>query len=255
MTTGEFIGEQTDMGDRPWFKVWAREALASPDLNSLSDHEERIWWRLMMLGSIQEPRWHVRMEAEALARMCATTKPKLQRALKTMEGLGMVSLEADGIRLPNAPKYQETPEAQRKRRQREREKGRDDDRDTPRDMSREMSRDCPTESHDRGQRTEDRDKDLCAADAAKPAKRITKAFRDKMREEFPGLDEPEEFDKATNHVSYDKAKDKQRYYRNWLRRADEWRREREGRRPKPKGGYDGEIIWNFPETYALRDAQ
>jgi hypothetical protein len=73
---------------------------------------------------------------------------------------------------------------------------------------------------------EQTDTEPIAADAAQPSKRITKAFREQMRQEYPDVDEAEQFDKATNHVAYRKAIDKQRYYRNWLKRADEWKRDR-----------------------------
>jgi len=113
----------SEQGPVPWFKHWGKESLGSSDLNALSDHEERIWWRLLAVGCGQPERWHINVPREALARLCASTPTKFAAALVTFERRGMVSLESGEVFLVNAQKYQETPEARRKRMQRERDAG------------------------------------------------------------------------------------------------------------------------------------
>jgi hypothetical protein len=103
------------VADQPWFKVWAKASLGSLDLNSLLDHEERIWWRLLCVASEEEERWHVTMAAPALARFCATTPPKLTAALALFTRKGMLTADPGGWWVTNWEKYQETPEAKRKR--------------------------------------------------------------------------------------------------------------------------------------------
>ena len=109
------------------------------------------------------------------------------------------------------------------------------------------------ESRGEEKRVEEKRVEDAPAGAAKepPAKRITDSFRQEMRKTFPDIDEEEEFDRATNHTAYRKAIDKQRYYRNWLRRATEFAAERAVQRPpvpasqwvEPPGGtLPGEVV-------------
>ena len=130
------------MAENRWFKVWGREVLASVDLNSLTDHEERVWWRLLAAASDQEPRWSIE-ETPALARFCVSNTAKLAGALKTFEARGMVARDGALITLTNAEKYQETPEARRKREQRERER----EGVTRPGQTRDMSQDNRVTSH------------------------------------------------------------------------------------------------------------
>jgi len=130
------------MAENRWFKVWGREVLASVDLRSLTDHEERVWWRLMAAASCEEPRWTIE-ESPALAQFCASTPPKFAAALRTFESRRMVSRDGSLITLANAEKYQETPEARRKREQRERERG----SVTSHGQTRDMSQDKRVTSH------------------------------------------------------------------------------------------------------------
>lgn len=118
------------MGTERWFKHWAHASLVSPDLNALTDHEERVWWRLLAVGSIEGERWHVRMQLPALARMCASTPARLRTALLTFAERGMVEMGDGEIIICNAPYWQESPDAKRQRTKRDRDKQRD------------MSRDC-----------------------------------------------------------------------------------------------------------------
>lgn len=109
---------------QPWFKHWGKESIASGDLNSLTDHEERVWWRLLAVACTEPERWRVRIPTEGLARMCASTPAKLKQCIWTFEKRGMVVVEEDGtLFLPNAERYQETPEARRQRNKRDRDKG------------------------------------------------------------------------------------------------------------------------------------
>lgn len=134
------------MAENRWFKVWGREVLASVDLNSLTDHEERVWWRLMAAASDQEPRWTIE-ETPVLARFCVSNSTKLGAALRTFEGRGMVTRAGTLITLTNAEKYQETPEARRKREQRERERKAAEERDKSRGMSRDKGVTSHVTSH------------------------------------------------------------------------------------------------------------
>jgi hypothetical protein len=128
------------MAENRWFKVWGREVLASIDLNSLTDHEERVWWRLLAAASNEEPRWTIEV-TPVVARFCASTPARLGAALATFERRGMIRQEGNCVTFVNAEKYQETPAAKRKREQRERDRARDSDRDPERDMSRDSVRD------------------------------------------------------------------------------------------------------------------
>lgn len=130
------------MAENRWFKVWGREVLASVDLNSLTDHEERVWWRLLAAASDQEPRWTIE-ETPALARFCVSNATKLAAALRTFEARGMILRTGSVITLANAEKYQESSEARRKREQRERER----DGVTRPGQTRDMSRDKRVTSH------------------------------------------------------------------------------------------------------------
>lgn len=126
------------MADQPWFKVWAQPVLGSIDLNNFTDHQERVWWRLLCVASEQPERWHITTSLQALARMCASTPPKTKAALSRFEQLGMVRKdEAGGWWIANWEKYQETPEARRQRLKRERDRERDMSRDKSRPLSRQ----------------------------------------------------------------------------------------------------------------------
>lgn len=115
---------------REWFKVWALKAINSADLDDLSDHEERVWWRLLMWASLEDDRWHIR-NTPKLAGKCASTERKFTEAVAHFQALGMVSLdEAGRLFVTNGPKWNEeterrkpsdNPDATRERQQRSRQ--------------------------------------------------------------------------------------------------------------------------------------
>lgn len=113
------------MSDQPWFKHWGKESLASPDIQSLTDHEFRVWWSLLEVASIQPERWTIRLSRPVLARMCGSSPDKLKKALREIEKRRMVLVdEANGtITICNWQRYQDSPEAARKRKQRQEQAG------------------------------------------------------------------------------------------------------------------------------------
>ena len=231
--------EGVSVSENVWFKHWAKKSLSSDDLASLTDHEERVWWRFLAVASSQDERWTVRLSLkltiEAMARSCASTPPKLRASLARFEAMGMLTAVGGGWLVTNREKYQETPEAKRKREQRERDKHRDLDRD--------MSQDSHAPSHgsllreeDRGQRT-----DLSVAKATsregadaplpKPRKTdLTVGFRDRMESTYgPQLaDFGETWDFHTDSDYLSKKADKQAYVEGRLKaavkREIEWRK-------------------------------
>src|SRR5689334_7259706 len=111
--------EGVSVPENVWFKHWAKKSLGSADLNSLTDHEERVWWRFLSVASSQEDRWTVRLSLkltlEAIAFSCHSTPAKLKAALARFEAMGMLSAIDGGWVVTNWEKHQETPEAKRKR--------------------------------------------------------------------------------------------------------------------------------------------
>ena len=91
-----------------WFRVWGRDVLLSDSLVELTDHEERVWWRLLCAASISDTPWAARVSA-GLARKCMTTPDELVRVLARLAELGMVDLEGDTVRIANADRYQPAP--------------------------------------------------------------------------------------------------------------------------------------------------
>lgn len=64
--------------------------------------------------------------------------------------------------------------------------------------------------------------------APKPdKKRITDECRQEMARTYPDLNEAEEYEGAVNHVAYRKAINGDIYYRRWMKRAEQWRKERQ----------------------------
>lgn len=99
--------------DKPYFKVWAAEALLSDDLDELTDHERTVWFFLMCVTSLEEPRWTVGVTPN-LAKKCKSTPPKMDAALKHMASLGMVTLENNVVTIANASRWNEETERKRK---------------------------------------------------------------------------------------------------------------------------------------------
>ena len=99
---------------REWFKVWALKSINSPDLDELSDHEERVWWRLLMWASLEDDRWHIRVTPK-LAGKCASTERKFGDAITHFRKLGMVTDDESGrLFVVNGPKWNEETERVRK---------------------------------------------------------------------------------------------------------------------------------------------
>lgn len=180
----------------PWFKVWGKESVGSLDLQSLSDHEFRVFWNLMFIGSIQEPRWFIQKDERQLARLCGSTPPKFRAAVGVLARRGMVKVSNEFIQMINAEKWQETPEARRQRLKRERDRQRNADRDKGRDALRDMSRsshgDTRAKPEERGQRRDPdppddslRSSSTPAADADLVADPIAE-FRDTVLSRLPG---------------------------------------------------------------------
>ena len=89
------------MNDREWFKVWPKAALISDDLDALNDHEERIWWRLLMVASLEDERWTAAVSGR-LAGKCKSTPAKLAKALNKFVELGMIRIEGGTVIVANA---------------------------------------------------------------------------------------------------------------------------------------------------------
>ena len=89
----------------PWFRVWAAETLLSDSLDELSDHEERIWWRLLCVASLSDDRWSFPVVSGSLAKKCRTTQPKLVAAIHHFIELGMVSTTYSGFLVTNGERY------------------------------------------------------------------------------------------------------------------------------------------------------
>lgn len=97
------------MPDQSWFRHWAKESLLSDDLDALTDHEERVWWRLLSAASLSENRWSVPF-SQRLAAKCKSTPAKFARALETFTDRGMIDFMpvAPGIiTISNAAKWNE----------------------------------------------------------------------------------------------------------------------------------------------------
>lgn len=225
--------EGVSVSENAWFKHWAKKSISSPDLNSLTDHEERVWWRFLSVASSQEERWVVRLSVkltlEALVYSCHSTNTKLKAALSRFEAMGMLTAIEDGWVVTNWEKHQETPEAKRKREQRERDKARD--------MSQDKSRDSHLQE-DRGQRTDPSEPKGSSGGGRKRASRPRKVevpvvpLTDEERAAV--LSENADFDDAElvlglalshpNHLKY--PENQLGYVRNWFKNERAWHPER-----------------------------
>lgn len=80
--------------------------------------------------------------------------------------------------------------------------------------------------------------DPSSTQGARPQKRIPETLRAELAQEYPNLNEPDQFEAATNHKAYEKARDKAIYYRRWMKRAEGFRiRDEEDR--QNRGGSNG----------------
>lgn len=118
------------MKQPPWFRVWAAESLTSDDIGVLTHLEEVVWWRLLCVASLEEPRWTVRV-TDHLARQCKCTPNQLKRALQRLAAGEMVSLHGGMVTVINGERYNpprrpsEAPDMQAERQRKSREKRRD----------------------------------------------------------------------------------------------------------------------------------
>lgn len=110
------------MAEQPWFKVWAKASLASGSLNRLTDHQERVWWRLLMVAATEEPRGSVSLPIDVLSRLCASTPAKCRDVLRVFVAFEMIELDGAVITISNWDKYQYTPGARRVRKHRDKKR-------------------------------------------------------------------------------------------------------------------------------------
>jgi hypothetical protein len=233
------------MNQAPWFKHWAAKSITSTTLMSLTDHEERVWWRLLAQTSINDPRWEVGNEPRALAPLCASTPPKFTAAVRTFEAKGMVVVDGDTIRIANAGQYQETPDAARMRKMRDRQREAEPEANEP-----VTSPVTVTPSVTPLFRQEDRGKKIeppnggSAPDGArrrKDFKPLTDDQHAKLRRDFSALSALDDrIAEARAHVYAAKYIDEYMYLRGWLRRDLE--RLPQGRQPVPGGRSEIRIV-------------
>lgn len=95
------------MADQSWFRHWAKESLLSDDLDALTDHEERVWWRLLSAASLAEPRWAIDVTPR-LAAKCKSTPAKFTRAVQRFAELCMVDFDGPNrVAITHAEKWNE----------------------------------------------------------------------------------------------------------------------------------------------------
>ena len=235
------------MNNREWFKVWPKAALISDDLDALNDHEERIWWRLLMVASLEDERWTV-ANTGRLAAKCKSTPAKLAKALNKFMELGMVRIQGGTVIIANAARYNEdsnrprrypsaAPEAVRERVARHRQQAREEDSNDPcnespvTSVTSRYSNDVTTAVTTATRaREEEEEKEKEEEVRRVPARSrspqrsgpepMTAGERQKLvadyGQRFPDLEE--RIEEALNHVSRKKAVNEYLYVRSWLRR-------------------------------------
>lgn len=138
-----------------WFKVydgWWK----SPSHDTLSGVAKAVGLRLLSVASSSRERGVVLdgkgapKDLKLIAREAGFPAVKTAKAVEELVAVGTVTRrESDGaLVFPRFEYWQTSPVARRKQAQRERDKSRQESR--PEDVT------CPSKSHDRGQRTEDR---------------------------------------------------------------------------------------------------
>ena len=98
---------------KPYFKIWAAEALLSDDFDALRDQERSIWLLLMCVASLETPRWETKITPR-LAEKCKTTEKKLLACVKRLAELGMISVDGDRICFETAAKWNEETDGRKK---------------------------------------------------------------------------------------------------------------------------------------------
>jgi len=251
-----------------WFKIWAAEALLSDDLDDLLDHEERIWWRLLMVASLENERWTFEISKKT-ARKCHTTELKLTKAVKNFLGRGMLSAITDDVFLvTNGVKWNEqterrkrpsdSPEAVRERvnrlRARKRNEGCNDAlQESGNDAHKEEEEDKEKEKEeDRVREPAGRQTDGNLPSAAPNGRRPKKAAfvplseeeRQKLLTDFPGSEEQIEL--ALAHEAHWKYPTGQYLYvRNWLKRPAI------GGQPRPEPSRGIEFVNDMPKPRGI----
>ena len=229
---------------QPWFKIWASEALLSDDLDDLSDHDERIWWRLVMVASLEEERWTAQL-SEKTARKCHTKLPKLRAAVENFCGRVMLDDLGDGwFFVTNGPKWNEDTERRRKPSD---SKDRILDRvHRHRNAKRNaaLQDDC-NDAGNAAHKEEEKEEEQSRSDLrARPARNrklipLTEEERAKLLRDFPGSEEQIALALAHDaHLKYPTGQ--YLYVRNWLRNdrsrvAEPRRIEFSNDLPKPDG--------------------
>lgn len=207
--------------EQQWLKVWGSKALASTDLRRLSDHEYRVWWQLVFIASGASPRWRIDVPHDLLARMCDSNPTRLTKALSTLEALRMITRDGAGLLITNAEKYQETPEARRKRRQREREAEATRNacsNGTVTGQKRDMSRDMSREKKREEEEEDPTPIGVGARQAATPAHtRITAEDIARLQEDNPDVDVAAVAEDYLNWTGSAKHKNKLLGLKNQLR--------------------------------------
>lgn len=102
------------MSALPWFRVYAADELLSTDLEELSDHAARVWWRALCVAALNDPRWDLPPESPGLARRLMTTPAKLGALLGEFEARGLLLRgDAGALRIANWERYDPPPSSSR----------------------------------------------------------------------------------------------------------------------------------------------
>lgn len=205
-----------------WFKIWAAEALLSDDLDELTDHEERVWWRAVMVASLEEPRWFFVPTAKT-AQKCRTTERKLALAITRFVEMGMLSNVGEGVYfVANGPKWNEdterrkkpsdSPDAIRARVSKF--------RNAKRNALQEIGNAAHKEEEEEKEEEQEEEKEKSVSAQARNTTRLiplSEEERGKLLREFPGSEETIAL--ALSHKSHRNYPTNQYgYVRNWLRR-------------------------------------
>ena len=254
---------------KPYIKLWAAETLLSDDMASLSDHDERVFWRLMMVASLEEERWITR-ETPGLHRKCVTTAPKFTRAIANLEAFGMVKRLDDGrLFVVNGKKWNEdtdrarypsdSPERVKERVTRFRNGKRNEDVTSGNDS---LQNDVTTPYRDRVREEKEKEEEDAPASGRAPRSpkllsppkktKPTEEWADEMREKYPLRDFDETLRFHMNGSYYRGCADKCAFLEGKLKAASE--RERNNKVPPPRViTFDDDLP--LPEGMALPEVR
>lgn len=222
------------MDNKPYFKVWAAEALLSDDLDELTDHDRTVWLFLMCAAALENPRWSVKISPQ-LVKKCKSTPQKFSKSIERLEVLGMVSVQNNVLSFVNAAKWNEgtdrrkpsdTPERIRERVQKHRNAA----NVTP-DVTRYTSDETPgvtpgNAAYKEEEKEEEKELEGVTPTplrAARPKKGIEPCSDGDMAKLRAKWGNTTDFDAevlaARNHTSREKNKSEYLYLDNWLRRS------------------------------------